>query len=82
MNDLSIKSFINEYGFINYHRTHIYIQKVLKEKYNVESISLLKLYKLNGIHIIVKVVNVTNDKIEYIDHINNPKIKNVNILNK
>ena len=38
MNDLSIKSFINEYGFINYHRTHIYIQKILKEKYNVESI--------------------------------------------
>ena len=80
MNDLSIKSFINEYGFINYHRTHIYIQKVLKEKYNVESISLLKLYKISGIHIIVKVVNVTNDKIEYIDHINNPKINILKLI--
>ena len=80
INDLSIKSFINEYGFINYHRTHIYIQKILKEKYNVESISLLKLYKISGIHIIVKVVNVTNDKIEYIDHINNPKINILKLI--
>ena len=80
INDLSIKSFINEYGFINYHRTHIYIQKLLKEKYNVESISLLKLYKISGIHIIVKVVNVTNDKIEYIDHINNPKINILKLI--
>ena len=80
MDDLSIKSFINEYGFINYHRTHIYIQKLLKEKYNVESISLLKLYKISGIHIIVKVVNVTNDKIEYIDHINNPKINILKLI--
>ena len=80
INDISIKSFINEYGFINYHRTHIYIQKLLKEKYNVESISLLKLYKISGIHIIVKVVNVTNDKIEYIDHINNPKINILKLI--
>jgi len=80
INDMSIKSFINEYGFINYHRTHIYIQKLLKEKYNVESISLLKLYKLSGIHIIVKVVNITNEKIEYIDHINNPKINILKLI--
>ena len=80
INDISIKSFINEYGFINYNRNHIYIQKLLKEKYNVESISLLKLYKISGIHIIVKVVNVTNDKIEYIDHINNPKINILKLI--
>ena len=36
--------------------------------------SLLKFYKLFGKHIIVKVVNVSQDKIEYIDHMNNPKI--------
>ena len=42
--------------------------------------SLLKLYKLTGKHIVVKVVNVSKDKIEYIDHINNPKNEYIKII--
>ena len=74
INDVSLKSFVNEYGFINYNNTYIYIQKLLINYYNCKSMSLLKFYKLFGKHIIVKVVNVSQDKIEYIDHMNNPKI--------
>ena len=80
INDMSLKHFVNEYGFINYCRTHIHIKKLLKERYNVESMSLLKLYKLSGIHIIVKVVNVSEQKVEYIDHINNPKMNILKLI--
>ena len=57
INDLSLKSLINDYGFINYNKNHIYIKNLLKEKYNVDKMSLLKLYKLTKKHIVVKVVN-------------------------
>ena len=80
INDLSLKSFINDYGFINYNKNHIYIKTLLKTKYNVDKMSLLKLYKLTGKHIIVKVVNVSKDSIEYIDHINNPKMNILKLL--
>ena len=42
--------------------------------------SLLKFYKLFGKHLIIKVVNVSQDKIEYIDHINNPKINLLKLI--
>jgi predicted patatin/cPLA2 family phospholipase len=80
INDISIKNFINDYGLINYNKNHIYIKKLLKEYYNVDKMSLLKLYKLTGKHIIVKVVNVSKEKIEYIDHINNPKMNILKLL--
>ena len=80
INDLSLKSFIDDYGFINYNKNHIYIKSLLKQKYNVENMSLLKLYKLTGKHIVVKVVNVSKDSVEYIDHINNPKMNILKLL--
>ena len=80
INDLSLKSFIDDYGFINYNKNHIYIKNLLKQKYNVEKMSLLKLYKLTGKHIVVKVVNVSKDCVEYIDHINNPKMNILKLL--
>ena len=80
INDLSLKSFIDDFGFINYNKNHIYIKKLLKQKYNVDNMSLLKLYKLTGKHIVVKVVNVSKDCVEYIDHINNPKMNILKLL--
>ena len=80
INDISLKNFINEYGFINYNKTYIYIQKLLKEKYNCESMSLLRFFKISNIHLVVKVVNVSQDRIEYIDHINNPKINILKLI--
>ena len=80
INDISIKNFVNDYGLINYNRNYKYIQKLLKEKYNCESMSLKRFYKLFGIHIVVKVVNVSKDRIEYIDHINNPKINILKLI--
>ena len=80
INDISIKNFINDYGFVNYNRNYVYIQKLLKEKYNCESMSLKRFYNLFGIHIVVKVVNVTKDRIEYIDHVNNPKINILKLI--
>jgi len=74
INDISLKNLFNNYGLINKNKNHIYIKKLLKEKYNKENLSLLSLYKKTNIHIIVKVSNITKKKIEYIDHINNPKI--------
>ena len=58
-----------------------YIKKLLKQKYNVENMSLLKLYKLTGKHIVVKVVNVSKDCVEYIDHINIPKMNILKLFN-
>ena len=80
INDLSLKNLIDDFGFINYNRNHIYIKNLLKQKYNVENMSLLKLYKLTGKHIVVKVVNVSKDCVEYIDHINNPKMNILKLL--
>ena len=80
INDLSLKNLVNDYGFINYNRTHIFIKEIIKERYGVEQISLLKLYKMSGIHIVVKVVNVSEQKVEYIDHINNPKINILKLI--
>ena len=80
INDLSLKNLIDDYGFINYNKNHIYIKRLLKQKYNVENMSLLKLYKLTGKHIVVKVVNVSKDCVEYIDHINNPKMNILKLL--
>lgn len=80
INDISLKNFINEYGFVNYSKTYIYIQKLLIEKYNCESMSLYKFYKLFGKHLIIKVVNISQGKIEYIDHINNPKINILKLI--
>jgi len=80
INDLSLKNLVNDYGFINYNRNHIFTKKLLKERYDVDQMSLLKLYKISGIHIVVKVVNVSKQEVEYIDHINNPKINILKLI--
>jgi len=80
INDISLKNLFNNYGLINKNKNHIYIKKLLKEKYNKENLSLLSLYKKTNIHIIVKVSNITKKKIEYIDHINNPKINILKLI--
>ena len=80
INDISLKNVIDEYGLINYNNNHVHIRKILKIKYGVDSMSLLKLFKLSNIHIIVKVVNVTEQRVEYIDHINNPKINILKLI--
>lgn len=80
INDISLKNLFNNYGLINQNKNHIYIKKLLKEKYNKENLSLLSLYKKTNIHIIVKVSNITKKKIEYIDHINNPKINILKLI--
>ena len=80
INDLSLKSLIDNYGFINYNKNHIYVKKILKEKYNIDKMSLLKLYKISGIHIVVKAINVSKQKVEYIDHINNPKMNILKLI--
>ena len=80
MNDISLKNLFNNYGLINYNKNHIHIKKILKENYNCESMSLLKLYKLCKIHIVVKTINISEGKIEYIDHINNPKINILKLI--
>lgn len=80
INDISLKSFINDYGFVNYNRSYIYIQKLLNKYYNCGSMSLKRFYKLFKKHIIVKVVNVSQDRIEYIDHINNPKMNILKLI--
>ena len=80
IDDISFRNLFNHYGLIDYNKNHIYIKNLLKEKYNLESISLLKLFKLSNIHIIVKVVNMDTKKIEYIDHINNPKINILKLI--
>ena len=49
MNDISLKSFVDEYGFVNYNKSYICIEKILKEKHNCDSMSLLKFYKSKGI---------------------------------
>ena len=74
INDISLKSLVDNYGLINYSKIHLHVKKLLKKKYNVDKMSMLKLYNISNIHIIVKVVNLSEQKIEYIDHINNPKI--------
>ena len=80
LNDISLKNLVDNYGFINYNKFHIHIKSVLNEKYNVDKMSLLKLFKLSNIHIIVKVINVSKQNIEYIDHINNPKMNILKLL--
>ena len=42
--------------------------------------SLKRFFKLFNKHIIVKVVNVSQDRIEYIDHINNPKMNILKLI--
>ena len=80
VNDISLKNLVDNYGFINYNKFHIHIKKILKDKYNVDKMSLLKLFKLSNIHIIVKVINVSKQNVEYIDHINNPKINILKLI--
>ena len=80
INDISIKNFINNYGFVNYNRFHIHIKKLLIDNFNIDKMSLLKLFKLTNIHIIVKVINISKQTIEYIDHINNPKMNILKLI--
>lgn len=80
INDISLKSLVDNYGLINYSKIHLHVKKLLKKKYNVDKMSMLKLYNISNIHIIVKVVNLSEQKIEYIDHINNPKINILKLL--
>ena len=80
INDISIKNFINNYGFVNYNRFHIHIKKLLIDNFYVDKMSLLKLFKLTNIHIIVKVINISKQTIEYIDHINNPKMNILKLI--
>lgn len=80
INDISLKYLVDDYGFVNYNKTYVYVQKILKEKYDCESMSLYKFYKLSGIHLVVKVVNISQGSIEYIDHINNPRINILKLI--
>ena len=80
INDISLKNLVDNYGLINYSKIHLHIKELLKKKYNVDKMSMLKLYNISNIHIIVKVVNLSDQKIEYIDHINNPKINILKLL--
>jgi len=80
INDISLTNLVDNYGLINYSNIHLHIKELLKKKYNVNKMSMLKLYNISNIHIIVKVVNLSDQKIEYIDHINNPKINILKLL--
>ena len=80
INDISLKNLVDNYGLINYSKIHLHIKELLKKKYNVDKMSMLKLYNISNIHIIVKVVNLSDQQIEYIDHINNPKINILKLL--
>ena len=55
------------------------LTKLIKS-HSPDSIETSQLYKLSGIHIIVKVVNVSEQKVEYIDHINNPKMNILKLI--
>jgi len=80
LDHISLKNFIDNYGMINNNYVYKYIQDILIDKYNCDSMSLLKFYKIFGKHIIIKVINISNNKIEYIDHINNPKINILKLI--
>ena len=55
------------------------ISYVYSHNFNIK-VTILRFFKISNIHLVVKVVNVSQDRIEYIDHINNPKINILKLI--
>ena len=73
-NSMSLDSLFENYGFKDIKEYYYIIETILAKKDLDVSITLKQLYELNNIAVHFKVSNITEDKIEYINYLNNPDI--------
>ncbi len=74
MNSLSLDSLFSNYGFQSVEEYYFIIEIILKKKGLSIDLTLEELYKINKINIYFKVINVTKNKIEYINHKKSPHL--------
>ena len=75
-NDISIHKLLNNYGLYDENITIRggFIKSLLRHKGLKENLTLKELYNMNNINYVIKTINITKEKICYINHINHPDI--------
>ena len=80
-NDISINNLLNNYGLYEGSKLVEKIIKCLLRYKNLkEDLTLKELYELNNINYVIKTINITKEKICYLNHINNPDIPIYKVL--
>ena len=80
-NDISIHKLLNTYGLYEGGKlVEKFIKCLLKYKNLKEDLTLKELYELNNINYVIKTINITKEKICYLNHINHPDIPIYKVL--
>tara|TARA_B100000902_G_scaffold398897_1_gene467423 strand:- start:1916 stop:2773 length:858 start_codon:yes stop_codon:yes gene_type:complete len=74
MNELSLNTLIKEYGFFSNDFLNKIIHSFLIKKGFKENATLKELYDFSKINFVIKTSNITQNKIEYINHLSHPDI--------
>jgi len=77
-NKFDFPLFFEKYGFDNGDEITKIIDIFIKKKFNKKYITFKELYNFNNITLIISTTNLTNNKIEYFNHILTPEM-NVNL---
>jgi predicted acylesterase/phospholipase RssA len=73
--DLDILEFSETWGLCNRIKMHDMFKTILKSKFNKESVTMKELYDYTKKHLYIGVTNLSKQRIEYINHIDNPDIE-------
>ena len=75
INSISLESLLSSYGLKDI-STFYFVPETILERIGLnKDITLKGLYDLNKINVHFKVMNITKDRVEYLNHINNPDIE-------
>ena len=75
INSINLQSLLSSYGLKDI-STFYFVPETILERIGLnKDITLKGLYDLNKINVHFKVMNITKDRVEYLNHINNPDIE-------
>ena len=74
MYTLKLSNLIQNYGFKSITEYHYTMESIIKEKGYRTDITLLDLYNIIPINVHFKVINITEDRIEYLNKDNSPDL--------
>ena len=80
MDTLKLSNLIQNYGFKSITEYHYTMESIIKEKGYRTDITLLDLYNIIPINVHFKVINITEDRIEYLNKDNSPNLKLIDAI--
>ena len=80
IDDFSFNTLIDEFGLFSNEFFTNYLTSIFKSMDINENITLQELFNLSNINLVIKVSNISKNKIEYLNHINHPNVEVKNAI--